>query len=238
VPGSTPALPPTTRLPDGTTVRPTLPTGSSTIPGTTTAPVTPPPAPATPPPAVAPPAAPGTPPDPDAAPPNGTATAPAQPAVPPPTAPPAGQTAPPAPGAGSVVQVVLTTPGTEFRIGEGPKIVPISVNGASRLSVVSLSLTFNPAVLRVRAVQEGSFLRQGGVSVTFAQQVDSAVGRVDISMTRTSDTVGASGSGLLASVLFEPVAAGSSPLTLSGVATNPQGGPVPMSFAPVTVVVK
>jgi hypothetical protein len=104
--------------------------------------------------------------------------------------------------------------------------------------VVTLPLTLNPAVLKVRAVQEGSFLRQGGIAVTFTQQVDGETGRVDISMTRTGDTVGASGSGLLAAVLFEPVAAGSATLSLSGVATNPQGGPIPLSFTPVTVTVK
>jgi hypothetical protein len=109
---------------------------------------------------------------------------------------------------------------------------------ASRFSVVSLSLTFNPSLLRVRAVQEGSFLRQGGIAVTFTQQVDPAVGRVDISLTRTGDTVGASGAGLLAAVLFEPVAPGSVTLTLSGVATTPQGGPVPLAFTPATVTVK
>ena len=96
----------------------------------------------------------------------------------------------------------------------------------------------NATTLRVRAVQEGSFLRQGGTSVTFTQQVDAGAGRVDISMARTGDAVGASGSGLLAAVLFEPIAPGSSTLAMSGVATNPQGGPVPLTFSPVTIVVK
>jgi hypothetical protein len=123
-------------------------------------------------------------------------------------------------------------------MGGGPYTVPISVDGASRFSVVSLSLAYNPGTLRVRAVQEGSFLRQGGVPVAFTQQVDANAGRVDISMTRTGDTVGASGSGLLAAVLFEPVAAGSTTLSLSGVATNPQGGPVPLSFSPVAIPVR
>ncbi len=150
---------------------------------------------------------------------------------------PAAQVAPAVPGPG-VAQVLLTTPGTEFRLGGGPYTVPISVSGASRLSVVSISITFNPAVVRVRAVQEGSFLRQGGVAVTFTQQVDGASGRIDISMTRTGDSVGASGSGLLAALLLEPVAAGSAALVPSGVATNPQGAPVPLTMSPVTLVVR
>jgi hypothetical protein len=141
--------------------------------------------------------------------------------------------APPAPA-----EIVITLPAPELRVGGGPYTVPISVSGASRLSTVSLSLTYDPAILRVRTVQEGSFLRQGGVAVTFAQQVDASAGRLDITMTRTNDAVGASGSGLLAAVLVEPLAPGSATLTLSGVATSPQGTPMPLTFAPATVAVK
>ena len=75
----------------------------------------------------------------------------------------------------------------EFRVGAGPYTVPISVMGASQLSSVSITLTFNPAVLRVRSVQEGSFMRTGGINAAFTQQVDSAAGRVDIAITRTGD---------------------------------------------------
>ncbi|MGE3844221.1 MAG: cohesin domain-containing protein, partial [Vicinamibacterales bacterium] len=223
-PAAPPASPPVgaaplqPRVPEGTTPRPTLPVGSSPIPGTTTAPVTPPAAPAAPAPQ------PQTQPEPQGL----------QGGNPPPVAPPVAA----APAVASVAQVVLSTPGTEFRPGAGPFTVPISVNGASRFSVVSLSLSFNPAVLRVRAVQEGSFLRQGGVQVTFTQQADATTGRVDISLARTGDSVGASGSGLLAAVLFEAVATGTSPLSVSGVATNPEGGPVPIAFQPVSIAVK
>jgi hypothetical protein len=160
------------------------------------------------------------------------------------TAPPPQTPAPPAPeqapaaAAPTAAQVVLSLPTTEFRVGAGPYTVPISINGVSQLSVISLSLTFDPAILRVRSVQEGGFLRQGGVAVTFTQQVDPAAGRLDISMTRTGDTTGASGSGLLAAVLFDAAAAGNVTLALSGVGTNPQGQPVPLTLAPATVVVK
>ena len=54
-------------------------------------------------------------------------------------------------------------------------------------------------------------MRQGGVAVAFAQQVDPAAGRIDITLTRTTDVTGASGAGLLAALLLEPVAAGTSP---------------------------
>ena len=133
---------------------------------------------------------------------------------------------------------MVTPPGTEFRVGGGPYTVPISISGASQISVVTLSLTFNPAVLRVRSVQEGSFMRQGGIAVTFTQQVDAATGRIDLSITRTADATGASGSGLLAAVLFEPLAGGTATLTPAGVAQNPSGTQVPLQLAPVTVTVR
>jgi len=137
-----------------------------------------------------------------------------------------------------VAQIIVTPPGTEFRVGAGPYTVPISINGASRVSVITLTLTYNPAVLRVRQVQEGTFLRQGGATTTFTESTDAAAGRVDIAITRSDDVAGASGAGLLAAVLFEPVAAGQSPVMPSGVATNPDGAQVRLQFSPITVNVR
>ena len=132
----------------------------------------------------------------------------------------------------------MTLPGTVFQIAGGPYTVPVSINNASRVSVVSLSITFNPNVLRVRTVQDGTFMRQGGVGASFTPKIDVATGRVDIAITRTSDQVGASGSGLLAALLFDAVGPGSSLIQVSGVANNPEGGPVPLQFSPVTVTVR
>ena len=78
----------------------------------------------------------------------------------------------------------------------GPILVPLYISGVSRASTVTLTVTFNPAILRVRTVQEGSFLRQGGGNVVFTPKIDAATGRMDLTFVRTGDTVGASGSGL------------------------------------------
>ena len=45
----------------------------------------------------------------------------------------------------------------------GPYTVPVSINNASRVSTLTITMTYNPQVLRVRNVQEGTFMRQGGV---------------------------------------------------------------------------
>ncbi|MEZ5290099.1 MAG: hypothetical protein R2745_03375 [Vicinamibacterales bacterium] len=111
--------------------------------------------------------------------------------------------------------------------------------GASRLSTISISLSYNPAVLRVRSVQEGALMRQGGVQAAFTQNIDAAAGRVDIAVVRTGDVLGASGTGVVGAVQFEPVAAGTSPLSLTGVGTLAGAGAAPLRFQPpATVTVK
>jgi general secretion pathway protein D len=141
----------------------------------------------------------------------------------------------PPPVVGSA-QVIITPPGTTFRVGAGPYTVPISVVDASRLSMITLTLTFDPNVLRVRSVQDGSFMRTGGANAVFTNQVGN--GRIDITIARSADATGASGTGLLGAVLFDAIAPGAAPLTLSGAGTGPAGTPMGLQFRPVTVTVQ
>jgi general secretion pathway protein D len=154
-----------------------------------------------------------------------------------PTPSPAPDSGPPgvSPGIGTA-QVILTPPGTTFRVGAGPYTVPISITNVSRLSMVTLTLTFDPAILRVRAVNEGSFMRSGGANAAFTQQ--SAPGRVDITISRSADATGATGTGLLGAVLFDAVAPGSATLSISGTGTGPGGTPMGLQFRPVTLTVQ
>lgn len=215
--------------------------GGSTVPGTI---VPPPPAPQPAPAAGATPIAPPLPPAAPTAtepvaptsPPVGAQPATAQPATATPATPTPNPFAPP-PTQGPAT-VSANPPGTEFRVGGGPYLVPISVTGAARLSTISLSLTFNPAVLRVRTVQEGSLMRQGGAQAAFTQKIDAAGGRVDIAVVRPADVLGVSGTGMVAAVLFDAVAPGGSPLSLSGVGTLAGSGAAPLQFLPVTIAVK
>jgi general secretion pathway protein D len=179
-----------------------------------------------------------------------TPQAPLQP--PPTTLQPQGQAAPPAvdpteqrnltaPTATTLAPtgiISVTAPVGEVRVAAGPYMVPIYASSVSRASTVTLTLTYNPAVLRMRTVQEGSFLRQAGTNVVFTPNTDAATGRVDLAFVRTGDKVGASGSGLLAALQFDAVGAGSSQLTISGTLSNPTGGTIPVQFVPATVVVR
>ena len=224
-PATTTTRPPGTPvLPPGAT-QPVIPPGSSPIPGMVPAPAANPPAPAAALPPAAPPAAPVA----EPAPP------PAQPAPPTPPAasPSAVQPQAPAPPA----RLSLSPP-SEMRVGSGPYTIPISIANATRVSTLTLSITYNPALIRVRNVQEGTFMRQGGMSPAFNSQIDEKSGRIDIVVTRPGDKTGASTAGLLAALLVEPVTAGTGSLGLSGSATVPGGGPAALQFLPAGITVR
>ncbi len=159
------------------------------------------------------------------------------PAAPPATAP-AEAPAPPAPTPSPTARLAITSPGPQFAVGGGPYTVPITISGAQRLSTVSLSVTYNPSVLRVRSVQPGTFLAQGGVTPTFSQQIDPGAGRVDVTVLRPGDQVGATGTGLIATLVFEAIAPGQSAITPAGVASNPEQGSIGLQLVPAAVTVR
>jgi general secretion pathway protein D len=213
-----PILTPTPQFlppPAGTPVPATPPAGTTPPPGTP--PGTIPPAP------TLPGAAPGAP--------GATTTPPRDPTAPPPP------TTPDAPAGTAATQIGVTAP-QEFRIAGGPYTVPLSVSNASRLSTLTVTVTFNPAVLRVRSVQEGTFMRQGGVTAMFTPRIDAATGRVDIAVTRSGDRAGASGAGLIGALLFDAVGPGNSLIQISGVASTPEGAAMSLQFTPASVTVR
>jgi general secretion pathway protein D len=164
-------------------------------------------------------------------PPPATTTPPRDPNAPP------TPTTPDAPAGTAATQIGVTAP-QEFRIAGGPYTVPLSVSNASRLSTLTVTVTFNPAVLRVRSVQEGTFMRQGGVTAMFTPRIDTATGRVDIAVTRSGDRAGASGSGLIGALLFDAIGPGNSLIQISGVASTPEGAALPLQFTPASVTVR
>ena len=225
----------------------TAPGGAAPAPGAqppapnaAPAPGAPPGAPANPP---APQPAPNTPPRTDAAPPATTppqaSTQNPQPLPPTGTASTASsQTGNPTGAlgpAGSGTQILVQTNTADMRVGNNAYQLLVSAANASRLSSVSLTITYNPAALRVRSVQQGSFMSSSGSAVAFSEDHNSP-GRIDVVIMRTGDTTGVAGGGLLASVLIDAVGAGSANIAVTGTATVPGGGAQALQFAPVAQV--
>jgi len=124
-----------------------------------------------------------------------------------------------------------------MRAGTNGYAVPIQVVNAARLSSVTLTMTYNPAALRVRSIQQGSFMSTAGTAVAFTQNSETP-GRIDIVLMRTGDVTGAAGTGLLASILFDAIGAGPANIAVTGSATIPGGGALPLQFGgvpPMTV---
>jgi type II secretory pathway component GspD/PulD (secretin) len=166
----------------------------------------------------------------------GTAPTPTAPTPSPaPTPGAAGSSATPTAAGATGGLVALSVPNPELRVGGGPYTVPISITGASRLSSMSLTVTFNPTVLRLRTVQEGSFMRSGGVQAAFTSSQTDA-GRIDIAVVRPNDATGVAGTGLLSALLFDAVGPGPANLTVTGTGSAPGGASLGLQFAPVTTV--
>lgn len=130
----------------------------------------------------------------------------------------------------------MTPPAPTLRVGGGPYTLPLSIVNASRLSTITLTLIYDPLKLRVRTVQEGGFMRSGGGATGFSQQVTG--NRIDVTITRAGDVTGATGTGLLAAILFDAIEAGTTTLTLSGSATGPGGVAMGLRFTPVTITLQ
>ena len=114
--------------------------------------------------------------------------------------------------------------------------MPVSISNVSRLSTITVTLTFDPNMLRVRTVQEGSFMRSGGANAVFTQQT--SPGRVDITVTRAADSTGASGTGLIGAILVDAIAPGTSTLSMSGAATGPGGTAMGLQFRPTSIAIQ
>jgi hypothetical protein len=108
----------------------------------------------------------------------------------------------------------------------------------SQMGSVTLTIAYDPKVVRAVSVSQGTFMQQGGQAPVFAPKIDEAAGRIDLVIARGPEVPGASGDGMLAGLVFEAVGVGTSTLTVTGTVMTPAGQPITLKFSPATVVVK
>jgi general secretion pathway protein D len=133
--------------------------------------------------------------------------------------------------------IILTAPQTPLQVGGAAYTTTLSATQVSQLGTVTVTLTYDPKMLKAVSTAEGNFMKQGSVQTVYQPKIDPLLGRVDITITRPGDA-GASGTGLLASINFEAVGPGVSQIRLAAVAISADGKPIPITVAPVTVTVK
>jgi general secretion pathway protein D len=138
------------------------------------------------------------------------------------------------------VTMTAPTPSADGTLtaGGGPHTVPITIAGAPPLTALTLTITYNPLVLRAPTVTQGSFMSQGGAVPTFAPQVDATAGRIDLAFVRPQGQATVAAAGLVGALAFVAGTAGMTDVTITGMATGASGQTVPLEFTNIRLVVK
>lgn len=94
----------------------------------------------------------------------------------------------------------------------------VAIRDVTDLFFFQFDLAFDPAILAATSISEGPFLPNGGATFFIPGTIDNAAGSIN----STGDsllglTPGVTGSGTLASVRFDALAFGTSPLTLTNI---------------------
>jgi len=114
---------------------------------------------------------------------------------------------------------VLSTSATPSPAVQGSSVaVKVMIAGIADLYGYQLTLSFNPSVLQATGVTEGAFLGTGGTTFFSGGTINNTTGSISFLFdTLIGVPTGVTGSGVLATVNFNAVSAGTSPLTFSDV---------------------
>jgi len=112
-----------------------------------------------------------------------------------------------------------------FEITEGREVrVSVVVQSQDEISAMTLNLSFNPQVLKLKEIVKGNIADRLGQNVPFLQNIDNASGACTIGFSSTDVARGFMGAGRAATLVFEAKAKGDSPLAFSSVTANDPAG--------------
>jgi general secretion pathway protein D len=177
--------------------------------------------------------------------------------APPATAPPMGQ-----PGMAPPVTPLLTTPAAAEpakpdapkQIGnavvrflppqlesspQGMLTVALIIENAAEVSSAPLQVTFDPKVVKLNDAGRGDFFSSDGQIPLFTKNIQNDTGAAAMNLNRLPNTPGVSGSGVLATLIFQAVAKGSTTVTVPSLTVRNAQGQVVFSGSPqMTINVK
>jgi general secretion pathway protein D len=109
--------------------------------------------------------------------------------------------------------------GREFR-------VLLDMRNDAEVGTLTVSLGFNPQILKLKEIAAGGVVSQVGANAPFLQSIDGS-GGATIGFSSPSQGQGIKGGGTLAILVFESVSVGESAVTISSVSANaPNGTPI------------
>jgi len=127
---------------------------------------------------------------------------------------------------------VWISPSRSVVATEEKAVFDIEITGADNVSAAPFYLNFDPAVIHVLDITEGTFLNSGGVATTFLSSINNEDGQVIIGLSRIGTSEGASGSGTLISFSVQGIATGHTEISFSNASLrSPSAAPLPATFA-------
>ncbi len=170
------------------------------------------------------------------------AAAPAQPPaqnLQPATPPPAVQAPTGQPQASTGVPSFSFDPATITQKTGSTFAVNVQVSGVQNAHSVPVQIGYDPKVLQVVNVSNGSFLSQDGQAVAVVHRDDDSTGVLQVTATRPPGATGVSGQGTVVTLTFMAKAPGQSFLTIAkGGARDPGMQPIPVAGATAAIVVQ
>jgi general secretion pathway protein D len=142
---------------------------------------------------------------------------------------------PPAPGSASFSfdpPAISQPPGSTFTVN-------VLVAGAQNAYSVPLQVTYDPKMLQVVNVSNGTFLSQDGQAVALVHRDDDSSGTLQITATRPPGASGISGQGTVATLTFMAKSSGQSTLAISkGGTRDPNMQPTLVAGATAAVTIQ
>lgn len=122
--------------------------------------------------------------------------------------------------------------GREFRVS-------VDLRTDLEIGNLSLNLSYNPQIIKLKEVTEGGLARQLGEKVPFLKNIDNSAGACTIGLTSPVIGKGIKGGGILAVLVFESVASGEAVIAITSVSANgPTGQPLQFEMNESQVVVR
>lgn len=109
------------------------------------------------------------------------------------------------------------TANREFRIS-------VILRSEEEIGRMSVNLSFNPSVVKLKQIQKGSIADQAGREAPFLQNIDESSGMCTIGFSSPDVSRGFRGSGRLATLVFDAVAEGESTISFSSVSASAPSG--------------
>jgi len=122
--------------------------------------------------------------------------------------------------------------GREFRVS-------VDLRSDLEIGNMSLDLSYDPRIIKLKEVSEGGLVRRLGEKVPFLKNIDNSAGVCTIGLTSPAVGKGIKGGGILAVLVFESAAPGEAAIVITSVSANgPMGQPLQFETNESRVVVR